>query len=394
MKTSWLLVLTAIVLGSLGCPKPKPGDDHEKDEGKATDPAHAENDEHAQLPKHVKLTPQVIADAKIKTAPVGKEALVATLALPGDVVSDPDRTARISSPVAGRVESVSFKEGSVVKKGDVLAVIRVPELGKVRGALVATLAKAKAARANATRTKTLWEQHLATEQAYLDADSEAQALEAEASSLGTQLAAMGATAGSSFLLSLRAPISGAVVVRDAVVGQTLAVDQTLGTVADLSEVWFLGRVFEKDLGRLHAGAKAEVQLNAYADERFDGSIEYLGQQVDPVARTVTARIRLTNRGELLRIGLFGTARVSTGETLKTAPHLVVPRSAITEIAGKSVVFVRQADGDFAVHEIVLGDAAIGKVEILSGLREGEEIVVEGVFTLKSIVLKSTIAGDD
>ena len=72
-------------------------------------------------------------------------------------------------------------------------------------------------------------------------------------------------------------------------------------------------------------------------------------------------------------------------------RLVVPRSAVTEIADKPIVFVREADGEFELHEVTLGRAAPGKVEILAGLREGESVVVDGVFTLKSMVLKGTFA---
>lgn len=341
------------------------------------------------------MPPAVAAQARIATAPAAKETLNVTLDLPGELAPDPDRAARISSPVAGRIEQVQFKEGAVVKKGDVLAVIRVPELGRVRAAQAAAAAKGRAARANAERTKALREQRFASEQALLDAESAAQSFEAEAKSLQEQLAGMGAGAeGSGFQLVLRAPLAGVVVTREALVGQPVPADQSLGTIADLSEVWFLGRVFEKDLERIQLGAKAEVQLNAYTRERFDGVVEYLGRQVDPVARTVTARVRLTNRKDLLRVGLFGTARVATDEQEKHEPRIVVPRSALTDVAGKPVVFVKQSAVTYELHQVTLGDAAIGKVEILSGLREGEEVVVDGAFTLKSIVLKSTVAEDE
>jgi hypothetical protein len=71
--------------------------------------------------------------------------------------------------------------------------------------------------------------------------------------------------------------------------------------------------------------------------------------------------------------------------------LTVPRSAVTEIAGKTVVFVEQADGDFDVHDVVLGNDALDKVEVLSGLREKEKVVIDGVFTLKSAVMKGTFS---
>ncbi|MBS2012528.1 MAG: efflux RND transporter periplasmic adaptor subunit [Deltaproteobacteria bacterium] len=393
------VLLAGAVGGILGCPKskddPKPKPPAAKNDDKTDAAAHSDEPDHEDLPKRIRLTKEVIADAKLKTAPVTKEILAVTLSLPGEVTADPDKSARLSTAVAGRLVDVRFKEGSEVKKGDVLAIVRVPEIGKVRSAFSATSAKAAAARANAERLGSLAEKGLAAKQEAVSAKAEADALDAEARALSDQLGALGMGAGGGGSeLALRAPVSGVVVVRDAVVGQPVTTEQTIATIADLSEAWFLGRVFEKDLGRLKIGAKAEVQLNAYPKERFDGTIEYLGRQIDPVARTVTARIRVANRSDLLRIGLFGTARVSTGEEAKKQPALVILGTAVTEIGGKPVVFVRHADDDFELHEVVLGESSLGKVEVVNGLREGEQVVVDGVFTLKSAVLKGTIAEEE
>lgn len=357
-------------------------------------PDHKDEKEHEELPKRVHPSAKVIADAKIRTAPVAKEVLAVTLALPGEIAPDPDKSARVAAPVAGRLVDVRFKEGSAVKKGDVLATVRVPEIGKVRAAFNAASAKGAAARANAERLQGLADKGLASKQEALSATAEADSFEAEARAMREQLAAVGtATGGSGSDLVLRAPVGGIVVARDAVVGQPVTAEQTIASIADLSEVWFLGRVFEKDLGRLETGANAEVQLNAFPKDYFQGTLEYIGRQIDPVARTVTARIRLQNRSDRLRLGLFGTARVVAEES-KRVPTVVVPRSALTDLAGKTVAFVRQKDDDFEVHELVLGESSIGKVEVMSGLREGEQVVVEGVFTLKSMVLKSTMAEDE
>jgi membrane fusion protein, heavy metal efflux system len=168
---------------------------------------------------------------------------------------------------------------------------------------------------------------------------------------------------------------------------------TIAHIADLSQVWFLARVFEKDLGRLDVGAAAEVTLNAYPNERFGGKVEYVGKQIDPVARTVNARIRLTNKDDVLRLGLFGTAHVVTKSAGANEPVLVVPRSALIELAGKTVVFVQVTEGEFETHEVTTGDAAAGRVRVLSGLREGEPVVVDGAFTVKSVLLRGTLAGE-
>ncbi|AKU94942.1 Cobalt/zinc/cadmium efflux RND transporter, membrane fusion protein, CzcB family [Labilithrix luteola] len=385
------IVLFFVLLA--GC-KNASADKEPNPKSSGADVPHDDEPEHEGLAKRVRLSPRALSASKIRTAPATTEVLSATVTLPGEIVADPDRSARVSTPIAGRLTDVRFKEGSKVTKGQALGTVRIPELGKVRGALAAANAKATAARTNADRLSTLADKGLAAKQEALSAKADADALDAETSALREQLAALGGPAGNNGELVIRAPVSGVVVARDAVIGQPVTTEQTIAMIADLDEAWFLGRVFEKDLGRLNLGARAEVELNAYPKEHFEGTIEYLGKQIDPAARTVTARIRLTNRADILRIGLFGSARVSVDEDAKRTPALVIPRSALTEIGGKSVVFVRHADDDFELHEVVLGDAALGKVEIVSGLREGEQIVTEGVFTLKSAVLKGSLKEDD
>ncbi|MFZ5896341.1 MAG: efflux RND transporter periplasmic adaptor subunit [Myxococcota bacterium] len=353
--------------------------------------AHEDEPRHESLPSKVRLSDAVIADARIATAPIAREALVLALSLPGELAPDPDKSARVSPPVSGRLERVEFKEGSQVKKGDVLAVIKIPELGKLRAEALSVQTRAKAARANADRLRALREQRFAAEQDVVNAEAEARSLEEQTRGIEQQLAALGGGSSSS-TLTLRSPINGVVLSRDAIVGQPVTTEQTIASIADLSELWFLGRVFEKDLGRLRTGAAAEVVLNAYPKELFSGTVEYIGKQIDPGSRTVTARIRLANRSELLRVGLFGSARVATNE--REGAVLAVPSQAITEVAGKQVVFVRHPDGDFELHPVVLGRIGSGKTEVLSGLREGEQVVVEGVFTLKSSVLKSALVEED
>ena len=382
-RRAWILVLL------VACSKPS------KDDGPATEgSAHADETAHEGLPKRIRLTPDIVRDAKIETLPVTKEVLATTLGLAGEIVADPDRSAKVSSPVPGHLENVHFKEGDQVKRGDALATLRVPDLGRIRGAYAATAAKAQAARANAGRLKSLLDQRLTSEQSYLDAKTEADALDAEANALSVQLGGMGAGGGAGFLLTLRAPVAGTIISRDAVVGQPVTTDQVLANIADLGEVWFLGRVFEKDLGRLAEKSPAEVTLNAYPKDQFEGSLERLGQQIDPVARTLTARIRLTNRDQKLRVGLFGVARIGLAQCEKRESAIVIPRTALVDIAGKQVVFVQEADGDYEVHDVTLGDSALGKVEVINGLREGEKVVVQGAFTLKSAVLKSSLTEEE
>lgn len=384
-RSVWLVCSLLLV----ACPKTSEPEAPREEE-------HGHEDGHEELPKSLRLSAEEVTKAGLRTAPVKRVALSSTVVLTGEVVAQPDRTAKLSASTPGRLESVSFNEGSVVKRGDVMAVVRVPDVGRLRGAFAAASARAKAARSNAERFTALKNSGLGADQALVNAESDARAQEAEARALGEQLAALGVNAdsGSGFLVSLRAPLSGVVVQRDAVVGQPIGADHVLASIVDLSEVWFLGRVFEKDLAKLRAGARADVQLNAFPDAHFKGTVDYVSQQIDPTARTLTARVRVANEGGQLRLGLFGRAHIELGDVTATAPQLVVPRDSIVDVGAGPAVFIKAADGDFVLHQVRLGESAMDDVQVLSGVSEGEEVVVSGVFTLKSLLLKSTLSEDE
>ena len=366
-----------------------------KKEAKPDLEAHVDEAEHESIPSRVRLPPAVISAAKIRWAPLAREPLETVLELPGEISPDPDRMARVSVPLDGRIERVDFKEGDRVKKGAILAVVRVVDLPERLAALSAVSAKARAARANADRLEALAKKGLGGLQEAETARAEADALSAEAKGETERLGALGTEvdAAKASTMEVRAALPGTIVERHAVVGDRTGSDRPLATIVDLEQVWFLGRVFERDLASIRVGEKAEVELNAFPRERFEGVVEHVAEQIDPVARTVVARIRLRNQGGMLRLGLFGTARVALGQEAGK-PELVVPRSAITDVENKPVVFVHHPDGDFERHDVVLGRAALGKVELISGVREGEEVVIDGVFSLKSAVLKSTFGEEE
>lgn len=350
-------------------------------------------DAQASRTTRVHVASGVQADARIRTERVVREVLAASVELPGEIVSQSDRTARVSSPVAGRLDDIRFGEGEVVKKGETLAILRVPDLGRIRGALAAAEAKVVAARADATRSKGLFEKQLATEQAYLDAQANAAALDAEAAALREQLSAMGVAAegGSGHQLILRAPVAGVVVSRDAVVGQPLRSDQTIATLADLSRVWFMGRVFERDLPLVELGCPADVRLTAVPAKRFDGRVDLVSRALDPSTRSAGVRIPLDNADGAMRIGMTGTVRIRAADAgaASSAPVVSVPRAALTDLIGRRIVFVRTSPEEFAVRDVETAASSGDRVAIIRGVEDGEEVVVDGVFTLKSIALKSS-----
>lgn len=362
--------------------------------GEPEDPA----GEHEALPSQVRLSAAVVASAGIKMAPAVLAPLPATVSLTGQIVADPDRSALVALRIAGRIVDVRFREGERVRRGAVLAVIESIELARARAEYTAAQAKAAAARQNAERLRRVADKGLAAGQEVAAAEAEARSLQAQARAAEQTLAAFGAGAldaeSDAARLAVRAPIEGDVLRRDAVRGQTVKDEHVIAEIADLDRAYFLARLFEKDLARVRPGAAAEVRLNGYLDEVFQGQVEAIGKQLDPAARTVTARILIRNRDDLLKVGLFGMATVVDTSPPAAAPRLVVPLGAITKIADREVVFVQEPEGVFVVHPVTLGRSAAGRSEVLSGLRPGERVVVGGVFTLKSAVLKNTFGEEE
>jgi cobalt-zinc-cadmium efflux system membrane fusion protein len=355
-------------------------------------------EQHEPLPTKVQLRPEVVKAAGIKTAATVSDSLPATVDLTGEIAADPDRSARLAARVSGRIVEVKAKEGDRVKAGQTIAVLESPELARARATLASASARAKVARLNADRLSRLESKNLASGQESAAAGAEASALDAEAAAAKQTLSAFGQGAdearGGGARVTIRSPLAGFVLSRDGVQGQTVTAEHVIAVVGDLDHAQFLGRLFEKDLARVKVGANAEVRLNAYPAEVFDAKIETIGRQLDPAARTVTAHILVQNHGDLVKVGLFGRARVVVGPAEGATRRVVVPLTAVTKVAQRDVVFVRHPDGDFELHPVTVGRSAEGRVEILGGLRVGEQVVVAGAFTLKSAILKGTFGEEE
>ena len=229
------------------------------------------------------MSPDVIASSGITTQPARRAVLTEALELPGELVADPDTSAKVAVVVTGRISKVSFKEGAHVKQGDELVVIDVPEVGRLAGELATAQTRAKAARTNASRVATLADKGLAAKQEVTNADAEADALESASTALNGQLRALGAHADSASRLTIRAPISGIVLSRNAVVGQPVGANEIVATIAELTHVWFAARVFEKDLGNVREGAKLRV---APVDSRGEVILEEYERLLGPRTRIV------------------------------------------------------------------------------------------------------------
>ncbi|MBU2584282.1 MAG: efflux RND transporter periplasmic adaptor subunit [Bacteroidetes bacterium] len=161
------------------------------------------------------------------------------------------------------------------------------------------------------------------------------------------------------------------------------------TVANLDKVWAMLSVYQKDINKIKVGQNAKVSVGSI-DTEETGKISYLSPIVDEATRTASARVVLNNRSGKWRPGMFVTAKVYVSET--KAP-VVIEKTALQTIEEKQVVFVKVEDGFFS-QAVKVGKENDDNVEIISGLKAGQQYVSKGAFTLKAEILKESFGGDE
>jgi cobalt-zinc-cadmium efflux system membrane fusion protein len=192
------------------------------------------------------------------------------------------------------------------------------------------------------------------------------------------------------LLPVRAPIAGIITEKHAIVGELSDPSKSLYTVADLSTVWLVVDINEKDLSKVRKGQAATLSVGAYPDLRLKGRITYIADVVDESTRTVKARIEVANPGRKLKPEMFATAELAL--QTDAPPVLAVPEDALQELEGNKVLFVTENGTEFDVRRVETGRTATGLVEIVSGLKEGERYAIKGSFMLKAEQKKGELEG--
>ena len=185
------------------------------------------------------------------------------------------------------------------------------------------------------------------------------------------------------------PIKGEVLQVLVSVGQQVDPGTPLFRVGDLDKVWLIADIYAADLSKVKAGQEAAFTVDAWPGERFVGEVDQVGSWVEPSARTVELRVIVANPDHRLKPGLFAHATIASSD--QQGPEgILLPASAVTEIEGKSSVFVQEAPGVFEVRPVVVGEQMGGEVRLSSGLEAGQPVVTEGVFALKSELEKGEL----
>jgi cobalt-zinc-cadmium efflux system membrane fusion protein len=194
-------------------------------------------------------------------------------------------------------------------------------------------------------------------------------------------------------LVLRSPIAGTVIDRSVVMGQLADPSRTLFRVGDLSVLWLVAHVFERDAVRVPLGGRATASFAALPGKTSEAVIRAIGREVDAASRTIAIRLDVANPDGVLRPGMSATAALPLGEP-GGAPVIVVPAAAVQRVGASWAVFLPHREGAFEVRAIGRGRDLSGDVEILSGLTAGQELVIEGAFLLKAEADKARGGGHE
>ncbi len=325
--------------------------------------------------------------------------LTPSLELPAEIVAVPDRVASITTTVAGRVVAVAANVGDRVMSGDPLVVLSSTEVGRVRAQIVAARARVEVATRAAERATNLQRVRVGSERAVEEAGAQLRVAEAELQAAQTRLRTYGASleyaadadpAG----VSLETPLTGTVVERTATVGQWAEVTDQLLVIVDLEALWLQAQVYERDMRFIELGQEVRIQVRAFPGEVFVGHVEQIAGQLDEATRSVAVRALLPNDDLRLRPGMFATARILGTHAHDPRNLLTIPWSAVQEMDGHHIVFVRPSEGMFEPRRVHTGERAAAFVEVLSGLQAGEVVVVDGSVLLKAQLLRSTLGEEE
>lgn len=190
-------------------------------------------------------------------------------------------------------------------------------------------------------------------------------------------------------IELHSPIAGTVIERTVNPGSGFEQGKPLLTITNTTTLWVIANVPEKQMAQIRLGTPARISLEG---KTILGRVSYIDPRLNEDTRTSRVRVEINNLENRIQVGSF--AQVEFTNPPSTRAIVFVPEAAVQAVDGKDVVFVRQNDGGFAMQDVTTEPASQGLVPILTGLRAGQQVAVNGAFILKSKVLKEKLGDQD
>lgn len=363
----WLMLGT-LVLGLSGC---QPQDEPHKPQAR-----HVPRDE-------VELSPESPKRGYIKEAVVALSPRPLMEPVPGKLAYDETRTARVFSPIAGRVTGHIADLGAHVRAGDVLAELNSPELGQAQSDHANALADLKLAERAFQRVDELYAHGVAPRKDYEQAQDNLTRARSEAERTRLKLANLGVQGGrTDNRFVLHASIAGQITERNINPGLEVRPDLAapLFVISDLTQLWLLMDVFEKDIGLIKIGGKVLFSVPSYPGERFTATVAYIGRVVDETTRAIQVRCVVDNAEGRLLPAMYATAEVQAEPDDKA---VVAPLSALFTEGESDWLYVSLGGGRYQKRQAKVGLRLKDKAVILEGLKPGERLVVDGALLLRT-----------
>ena len=369
-----LAALSAIMVALAGC--------HESGSNAAANSGGANNSNNAEL-----FTVSQDQMSHVQVLTVQPSTLTRSLRLTGAVAYNGFRTTPVITQVSGPVSRVVVVPGQKVTQGEPMLYVASPDYSQLRTNYLKAKAAYALAQKASVRAEDLYEHHAIAEQNL----EQAQAAEVQASgdlaAAQAALRVMGVSdpdalvkAPPSFEVPVRAPISGLVVEQDVSAGQLIQPGTTqCFMISDVSTVWVLVNVYQKDLPYVRVGDQVTIQTDTYP-EAFHGRIAYVAASLDPSTRTMQARIETNNPGEKLKKDMYVVATVNAGE-IENA--IALPDAAVLrDTENQPFVYAAASANQFGRRSVTLGESLNGQTQITSGLKAGDRVVGNGSLFLQ------------
>jgi len=346
------------------------------------------------------LTPEQLLRAGLKIETVGEKPSNDAVGqmTTGVVQANTYKETPVVSLVGGIVRTVKPELGQPVKRGQTVAIVSSNELADAQSRYLTAMAALDEHHRHHTRTMKLVEIGAASREELEMANTKLKDAESEVASLRQKLMLLGlssqriaslhSSSQISSEVSVPAPSSGTLTSRSVNPGEVIEANKELMRVTDLSSVWVVGQVYEKDLATIRVGSGANITSDAYPGRVFRGRISYVDPKIDPASRTAQVRVELANPGQVFKIGMYvNVAFAALGASEKTMP--VVPKDAVQNIGNQQIVFVAsEKANEFALRAVRLGPESNSFYPVLEGLSAGERVVTGGSFMLRAEWLKS------
>jgi membrane fusion protein, heavy metal efflux system len=340
----------------------------------------------------VTLSQAAMQRAGIELATVTEGTRASALRIPGTVEPNAYKQVVVTPLVAGRVTRVLAELGTQVRRGQTLAQVFSPELADAQMKYVSMKADLEAHEREVGRTTKLVEIGAASRQELERLHAEHTAKLAGVQSLRSRLVLLGMPAPAIDAMSsgkeieattnIPAPMAGAITERAANVGLNVDTSTKLFTVVDLSSVWVVGALYERDFSRVRVGSAASVTTSAYSGLVLRGRVTYIDPQVSADTRTAGVRVEVPNPRQELRLGMYADIEVAA---TSDRPVVTIPRGAVQNVGDRQVVYVANPGepGKFVEREVRLGEPLGEQLEVVSGVQPGDHVVATGSFFVRA-----------